>query len=63
MLAPAGLPIDFRVGQLRENTGIASPAGERYSEGCAVMAGAYPLFSEGRATTIEVEILQRDSAR
>ena len=62
MLAPAGLPVDFRVGQLPEDTGIASPVGDRYNAGCAVIVGAYPIFSEGEAPTIEVEILQREAA-
>ena len=61
-LAPTGLPIGFRLGQLAENSGISGPRGERYEAGCAIIVGAYPVLSEGAATTIEVEIYQRDAA-
>ncbi len=59
MLAPAGRPVSFRLGQLAEDTGIVSPRGDRYAEGCAIIVGASPVFSEGAPTTIEVEIYQR----
>ena len=58
-LAPTGRPISFRLGQLAEDSGISGPRGERYEEGCAIIVGAHPVFSEGAARTIEVEISQR----
>jgi hypothetical protein len=62
MLAPAGRPVSFRLGQLAEDAGIVSPRGDRYVEGCAIIGDSYPLFSEGEAATIVVEILQRGAA-
>ena len=56
-LAPTGLAIGFRLGQLAKNSGISGPRGERSRGGLRDHRGAYPVLSEGAATTIEVRDL------
>jgi hypothetical protein len=58
-LAPAEVPIRFRLGSMPANTGLEEPRGGRYAEGCAIFVGAHPAFAGGQ-TEIVVELWQRD---
>jgi hypothetical protein len=58
VLAPAEVPIRFRRGSMPPHTGVESPRGDRYAEGCAIFIGVQPVF-DGHRTTVVVELWQR----
>jgi hypothetical protein len=55
VLAEARLPISFRVRRVPANQGVMPPRGDLYERGCAVSAGPFPIFREGR-TEVGVDI-------
>lgn len=60
-LAVTSRPISFKLGRLPAGTGIESPRGDRYAEGCAISVGAYPVYPERGVVGVEVEIWRKGS--
>jgi hypothetical protein len=60
VLAPARLPIRFKLGAMPKDTGVEPPRGNRYAEGCAIFINVHPSYRRGHAELV-VELRQRDA--
>jgi hypothetical protein len=59
LLAASGRKVRFRYGHLPRATGLMPPRGDRYDQGCAIFAGAAPVYPEPGRVGVEVEIWRK----